>query len=51
MVGACWSYAPLIHGGSYRLAWTRTYDAWSSQGEQHLGKWSIEREHLHCETW
>lgn len=39
-----------LEGGSYRLAWTRTYDAWSSQGEQHLGKWSIEREHLHCET-
>eukprot|EP00438_Fugacium_kawagutii_P004520 Skav214459 [mRNA] locus=scaffold1870:169113:182014:+ [translate_table: standard] len=36
--------------GSYRLAWTRTYDAWSSQGEQHIGKWSIDLDHILCET-
>lgn len=36
--------------GSYKLAWTRTYDAWSSQGEQHIGKWSIDLDQIHCET-
>jgi len=36
--------------GMYRLAWTRTYDAWSSQGEQHYGKWTIYMDHLCCET-
>ena len=39
-----------IHIGSYKLAWTRTYDAWSSQGEQHIGKWTIDLDQIHCET-
>ncbi|CAK9067932.1 unnamed protein product [Durusdinium trenchii] len=37
-------------GGIYRLAWTRTYDAWSSQGEQHYGSWKIHLGHVYCET-
>ncbi|CAJ1364927.1 unnamed protein product [Effrenium voratum] len=36
--------------GIYRLAWTRTYDAWSSQGEQHYGKWAVDMDHVCCET-
>mmetsp|Transcript_1700 Transcript_1700/g.4315 ORF Transcript_1700/g.4315 Transcript_1700/m.4315 type:complete len:249 (-) Transcript_1700:322-1068(-) len=36
--------------GAYRLAWTRTYDAWSSQGEQHLGKWIMHKDQICCET-
>ncbi|CAE7636289.1 unnamed protein product, partial [Symbiodinium sp. KB8] len=36
--------------GSYRLAWTRTYDAWSSQGEQHYGKWRLKMGQVCCET-
>ncbi|CAE7204655.1 unnamed protein product [Symbiodinium natans] len=36
--------------GACRLAWTRTYDAWSSQGEQHYGRWSLEGERVCCET-
>lgn len=40
----------LIYIGSYKLAWTRTYDAWSSQGEQHIGKWTIDLDQIHCET-
>lgn len=39
-----------IYIGSYKLAWTRTYDAWSSQGEQHIGKWTIDLDQIHCET-
>lgn len=36
--------------GTYRLAWTRTFDAWSSQGEQHYGTWKLKNEHVCCET-
>ncbi|CAE7342588.1 unnamed protein product [Symbiodinium pilosum] len=39
-----------FRNGTYRLAWTRTYDAWSSQGEQHYGKWHTVMDHVCCET-
>mmetsp|Transcript_6883 Transcript_6883/g.19290 ORF Transcript_6883/g.19290 Transcript_6883/m.19290 type:complete len:255 (-) Transcript_6883:218-982(-) len=37
-------------GGTYRMQWTRTYDAWSSQTEQHFGAWRLFLDEVLCET-
>eukprot|EP00931_Biecheleriopsis_adriatica_P075363 TRINITY_DN49244_c0_g1_i1.p1 TRINITY_DN49244_c0_g1~~TRINITY_DN49244_c0_g1_i1.p1 ORF type:complete len:261 (+),score=53.11 TRINITY_DN49244_c0_g1_i1:33-785(+) len=36
--------------GTYRLMWTRTFDAWSSQCEQHFGRWHVFMDYVACET-
>jgi hypothetical protein len=36
--------------GTYKMQWMRTFDAWSSQSEQQLGKWSIVKDNILCET-
>jgi len=36
--------------GTYSLMWTRTFDAWSSQCEQQIGRWRIFMDHVCCET-
>ncbi|CAK0883427.1 unnamed protein product [Prorocentrum cordatum] len=37
-------------GGFYRMQWTRTFDAWSSQSEQQHGRWQVILDSLLCET-
>lgn len=36
--------------GTYEMQWTRTFDAWSSQSEQHYGRWAIDSGSIVCET-
>jgi hypothetical protein len=36
--------------GTYKMQWTRTFDAWTSQSEQHFGKWSVDKQSILCET-
>jgi len=36
--------------GTYNMQWARTFDAWSSQSEQHFGKWNIDMGRIDCET-
>jgi len=36
--------------GTYRMQWTRVWDAWSSQSEQHFGHWRVDLDELRCET-
>jgi len=36
--------------GKYYMQWARTFDAWSSQSEQHYGSWTIDKDDIHCET-
>lgn len=36
--------------GTYQMQWTRTFDAWSSQSEQHFGSWRISMGRVFCET-
>jgi len=36
--------------GTYKMQWTRTFDAWSSQSEQHVGGWRIFNDQIECET-
>jgi hypothetical protein len=35
---------------TYKMQWTRTFDAWSSQCEQQVGRWSITGDKIQCET-
>eukprot|EP00416_Gambierdiscus_australes_P034538 CAMPEP_0171117258 /NCGR_PEP_ID=MMETSP0766_2-20121228/92079_1 /TAXON_ID=439317 /ORGANISM="Gambierdiscus australes, Strain CAWD 149" /LENGTH=250 /DNA_ID=CAMNT_0011579757 /DNA_START=42 /DNA_END=794 /DNA_ORIENTATION=+ len=37
-------------GGTYRMLWARTFDAWSSQSEQHFGHWHIFLDVVRCRT-
>jgi hypothetical protein len=37
-------------GGTYTMQWARTFDAWSSQSEQHFGCWRFVEDKIHCET-
>jgi hypothetical protein len=37
-------------GGTYTMQWVRTFDAWSSQSEQHFGRWRVFLGQLMCET-
>lgn len=46
-VGYNFDFAP---DGTYRMQWTRTFDAWSSQSEQHFGRWCLVLDHVCCET-
>jgi hypothetical protein len=36
--------------GTYTMQWTRTFDAWSSQSEQHFGRWRLDLDQVLCET-
>lgn len=36
--------------GTYEMQWTRTFDAWSSQSEQHFGRWTVSEDKILCET-
>lgn len=35
---------------TYKMQWTRTYDAWTSQTEQHFGAWHLFLDEIQCET-
>lgn len=37
-------------GGTYTMQWARTFDAWSSQSEQHFGAWKFINDKILCET-
>lgn len=37
-------------GGTYTMQWARTFDAWSSQSEQHVGVWRLYLDQVFCET-
>lgn len=39
-----------LSNGTYKMQWTRTYDAWSSQTEQHFGAWHIFLDQVVCES-
>lgn len=46
-VGYSFVFSP---GGTYHMQWTRTFDAWSSQSEQHFGHWCVFMDSVVCET-
>jgi hypothetical protein len=46
-VGYNFMFAP---DRTYRMQWTRTFDAWSSQSEQQFGKWNVLLDEIACET-
>jgi hypothetical protein len=42
------SFAP---DRTYSMRWTRTFDAWSIQCEQQVGRWSLVFDQVNCETF
>jgi len=45
----CYNFV-FLAGGEYTMQWNRTFDAWSSQSEQHYGRWTLFKGQVLCET-